>query len=133
VSCFQTLEHVENPKQLCASAYRLLKKGGALFIVSHDHRSLSSRLLGTRSPIFDIEHLQLFSKKSMGRLLEAVGFKNPIVTGFANTYPVEYWLRLAPLAIGMKSALHSTFKKIGMGRIPLSMRAGNLAAVCIKT
>jgi SAM-dependent methyltransferase len=133
VTCFQTLEHVEDPKSICSSAYTLLKDGGAFFIVSHNYRSFSSKLLGTRSPIFDIEHLQLFSMTSMGRLLETVGFKNPRVCRFANTYPLEYWLKLLPLPPDLKSGLHLVLRKTGLGRLSLPLPAGNLAAVCFKT
>ena len=51
-------------------AFRILKPGGAIFLIGHNRRrSLSARLLGRRSPIFDIEHLQLFSPRSLRQLL----------------------------------------------------------------
>jgi hypothetical protein len=32
--------------------------------------------MGTKSPIFDIEHLQLFCPESIENVLERIGFKN---------------------------------------------------------
>jgi SAM-dependent methyltransferase len=60
ISSFQTLEHVPDPLDLCRSAHRLLRRGSALMVVCHDRRAPLNRLLGRRSPIYDIEHLQLF-------------------------------------------------------------------------
>src|SRR5262249_28249691 len=60
VTCLQTIEHLPEPLAVCEEAGRLLKPGGALLVVCHDRRAWSARLLGGRSPIYDIEHLQLF-------------------------------------------------------------------------
>src|SRR5260221_10652077 len=70
VTCFQTMEHIYDPMALCRDAHDLLQEGGALFLVCHNRRALSARLLGQKSPIFDIEHLQLFSPKSLRYALE---------------------------------------------------------------
>jgi hypothetical protein len=54
------MEHVLDPKVIALPAFRLLRPGGAFVTVTHDHRGRLNRLLGRRSPIIDIEHLQLF-------------------------------------------------------------------------
>src|SRR5262249_12036858 len=59
VTCFQTLEHLIDPLKMAQAAFAVLKPGGAVFFVSHNRRALSAKLLGLKSPIFDIEHLQL--------------------------------------------------------------------------
>ena len=60
----QTIEHVAEPLALLAAVRALLKPGGLLMMVSHDYRHPLMRLLGARSPIIDIEHLQVFSRAS---------------------------------------------------------------------
>ena len=69
VTCLQTIEHVPEPLALCREARRLLKPGGALLLVCHDRRAWSARLLGRRSPIYDVEHLQLFDRATVRALL----------------------------------------------------------------
>ena len=57
VACFQTIEHVEDPKALCEAARELLKPGGAIYLVGHDRDSLVNRLLGNSSaPGLEVSH-----------------------------------------------------------------------------
>lgn len=129
ITSFQTLEHVDNPKAILAASYSLLKPGGAFVTVSHNYQSLFARILGTRSPIFDVEHLQLFSVKSLRRLLGQVGFSGIIVYPIANTYPLHYWLKLLPLNTFIKKQIIAMAKILRVGYLPLPVRAGNIIAI----
>lgn len=132
ITCFQTMEHVYDPLELCQSAYSLLRNEGALFLICHDRRALPARLLGRRSPIFDIEHLQLFSRRSVHQLLERCGFSSIEVLPVSNRYPLHYWAKLAPFPSTVKLSLLSWLRKSRVGRMPLSLRPGNLAAIAFK-
>ena len=61
VTCFQTIEHLPDPLSFCRDAWTALKPGGGVFLIGHNRRALSAKVMGRKSPIFDIEHLQLFS------------------------------------------------------------------------
>jgi SAM-dependent methyltransferase len=128
VTCFQTIEHVSNPAQLCQEAVRLLKPEGALCLVAHNRRAISCRLMGRRSPIFDIEHLQLFSPVSLRQLLENAGLRSVKVCSIWNRYPVSYWARLFPFPTVAKRAILHTLGGTGFGSIPISIPAGNMIA-----
>ena len=128
VTCFQTIEHVSFPKALCEEAVRILKPGGALCIVAHNRRALSTRILGRSSPIFDLEHLQLFSPSSLRQLLESAGLKSVEVKALWNRYPIAYWTRLFPIPMNAKQAVLSALKATRIGSIPLKIPAGNLIA-----
>lgn len=129
VSCFQTLEHVHEPAELFASARSLLKPGGAFFTIAHDRTGLLSRLLGTRSPIFDIEHLQLFCPASLRGLYERSGFERVQVAPLTNRYPLSYWIRLLPVPLALKQTVTSLLSRVGLAKRTLPLRAGNLVAV----
>ncbi len=133
VTSFQTLEHVETPKEVLEAALRLLKPGGAFVTVSHNFRSLSARMMGSKSPIYDIEHLQLFSLKSMGVLLEQCGFSEVVVRSTANTYPLHYWLKMVPISRPAKKELIGFFKATKIGYILVSVHAGNMLAIGFKS
>jgi len=132
VTCFQTLEHSEDPAGLCATAFDALKPGGALFTVAHNHRSISARILGRRSPIFDVEHLQLHSPRSLRFMLEDAGFERVRVKPLRNDYPVAYWIKLLPLAPAAKQSLARGLARLGLAGFAVPLWAGNLMAVGYK-
>jgi SAM-dependent methyltransferase len=132
VTCFQTLEHVYDPLALCQGAFDLLHRGGAVLLVCHDRRALSARVMGTRSPIFDIEHLQLFSRDSLGYALRQAGYDDISTHTVVNRYPLSYWVKLLPLPPRAKGAALGALKRSGLGRTSLRLAAGNFAAIGYK-
>jgi SAM-dependent methyltransferase len=132
LSCFQTIEHVDDPRGLCSQAYELLRPDGVIFLIGHDYHSWVTRLLGERSPIFDIEHLQLFSRDSLRFLLTACGFEDIRIGTIGNRYPLAYWMKLLPVPAGLKRILLPLSRKLLVGRLPLSFNIGNLYAVGFK-
>ena len=67
ISCMQTIEHVLDPLEVCRDAVRALAPTGRVLIACHDRRAFTARVLKQRSPIFDIEHVQLFSPAEHAR------------------------------------------------------------------
>jgi SAM-dependent methyltransferase len=132
VTCFQTLEHLGDPLEMARQVKKLLKPGGAAYFICHNRRALSARLLGKRSPIFDIEHLQLFSPQSAHYLLEQSGFTDVTVMEIVNRYPLRYWLRLLPFPQRMKRSLIAALDQVGVGGWSLSVPVGNIAVFGFK-
>lgn len=118
ICCFMTMEHVRDPMDTALAAWRLLRPGGAFVTVSHDYGSLVNRMLGKRSPIIDIEHMQLFSKVSICELYERCGFIEVSANPFSNRYSLGYWIRLAPLPKVVKRTLKWVSAHTGMGSCP---------------
>jgi 2-polyprenyl-3-methyl-5-hydroxy-6-metoxy-1,4-benzoquinol methylase len=58
---FQTIEHIADPHATLNGARALCSERGHVMIVCHDRLSAVNRLLRKRSPIFDLEHLQIFT------------------------------------------------------------------------
>lgn len=129
VTCFQTIEHLVAPLDTCRAVYRLLKPGGALLLVAHNRRALSARILGRKSPIFDIEHLQLFSPASARRLLDAAGFARIELRRVINRYPLHYWAKLFPLPRALKRSMIDVLKTLPLAGVPIPLPAGNFAAI----
>jgi len=132
ICCFMTMEHVHSPNIIPEAALRLLRPGGAFVIVTHDYRGLVNRLLGKRSPIIDIEHMQLFSQRSLRYLFEKSGYSTTSINTFANTYSFQYWLRLMPLPRFLKQVLLDFMKSMGLEGIKIKLNVGNLITIGYK-
>jgi SAM-dependent methyltransferase len=129
ICCFQTLEHVPDPRALVRSCARLLRPGGALALVTHDYTAPLNRLLGRRSPIIDIEHLQLFCRPSLNRLQRDAGLQAQKISAIVNRYPLRYWLRLTPLPGGLKRAMDRLLAVASLDQVRIGVNVGNLLAI----
>ena len=129
VTACMTLEHVPDPLALLRAAFTVLAPGGLAAVVVHDYRAPLNRLLGARSPIIDVEHLQLFSGDSARAALARCGFAVVAVRRFANTYGLGYWARLLPLPGPVKKPFLAGLKATGLDRLPVRLPVGNLLAV----
>jgi SAM-dependent methyltransferase len=125
ITCFMTLEHVREPGDLVASAFRLLRPGGAFVGVTHDYRSWVNRTLGVKSPIVDIEHMQLFSAASSKALLSSRGYVGVEAHAFVNAYRPSYWMRLLPMPTFMKQPAINMFKAIPLDNVRVPFNVGN--------
>jgi SAM-dependent methyltransferase len=125
VCCFMTMEHVLDPKLIALAAFRLLRPGGAFVTVTHDYRGRVNRILGKRSPIIDIEHMQLFSAASIQRLFETTGYRDVQVERFVNRYAFRYWWRLAPAPAPVKRAVAKVAEAANLGGVRIGLNVGN--------
>lgn len=125
ICCFMTLEHVQDPGALVAAAHRLLRPGGAFVGVTHDRRAWLNKLLGGRSPIIDIEHMQLFSAKSATGLLERNGYVDVGGQSFWNCYRPSYWLRLVPMKRSVKDKLIRRLRGSFADKHKIALNVGN--------
>lgn len=126
LTCFQTIEHVPDPAAFVAAGTELLKPGGILAIVCHNRCAPINRALGHRSPIVDIEHMQLFSPRSVTELLRRAGLRGIGYEPIRNRYPIRYWARLAPLPERLAAGLSSGLERSGLAGRPLTVPVGNL-------
>jgi hypothetical protein len=78
-----------NPKGFVGAAFRMLEPGGMIAMIAHDYTALVNCLLGHRSPIIDIEHLQLFCAAALYHLIAAAGYDEPIIRSLRNVNPLR--------------------------------------------
>lgn len=75
LTLFDVIEHLPSPAAFLPDAYRVLKKGGVLCIITPDVESLPARLSGRYWLNFTRMHLYYFTPKTMQMLLEKNGFR----------------------------------------------------------
>ena len=131
VTCFQTLEHLVDPKIVLSKMCSAAISGGYVAVVCHNRLSLVNRLMGRRSPIFDIEHLQMFSVEGLEKIFQSTNLEIVVSKQILNSYPLGYWLRLFPMPKIMKDFFESRRDSFLM-RIPVSLFVGNRLVIAQK-
>lgn len=132
IFCFHTLDHIPNPNKFLSISYSLLKKGGRVFFIVHNTNGLSVKLLGEKSPIFDIEHIYLFNTFNLKQIFENNKFINSSVFDIKNTYPLRYWLKLFPLNNFFKNKIIKLLELLGLDLVPIKLNAGNIGIIASK-
>lgn len=118
---FHVFDHLFNPLEVLGQIREHLNPGGRVLLVCHDVAAWSAKLLGDRSPIFDVEHIYLFSRSTLARLVEREGFEVLELGSLTNRYPLRYWLRMAPGG----AILAKMLPRVCLDAL-VSLRAGNL-------
>jgi SAM-dependent methyltransferase len=129
VCLFQTLDHIWDPQSLLSECHRVLRPGGAILVLNHDIEARSARVLGRRSPIIDIEHMYLYSRRTLSRLLEKHGFAVVRDGAVMNFYSIRYLTRLTPVPSRVKGPLLALLDRVPLGRWRLRMPLGNLFVI----
>ncbi len=129
ICAFQVFDHLPHPNDVLKTCREALRPGGLALFINHDVGAWTNRLLGARSPVIDIEHIYLFDTDTMPRIFEKHGFEVLDVFPVANTYPLHYWMKMAPVPASWKTKVIPALKETGLGRMELSWRAGNLGLI----
>ena len=117
ICMFQVFDHIGVPGMLLDECFKALKPGGGILCFNHDVRAFSARLLGERSPIFDIEHTYLYDQKTIGKIFMDHGFTISKIGSSTNTLSLKYFLQLFPLPKGIKIPLLTKMNHHSLGNI----------------
>ena len=129
VCAFQVFDHLAHPNEVLQSCRKVLKPGGLALFINHDVGAWTNRMLGSRSPVIDIEHIYLFDTSTMAKIFRKNGFEVLNVFPVENSYPLYYWAKMAPLPKNWKEKMIPALKKTSLGRVELAWKAGNLGLV----
>lgn len=132
ITIFQTLDHISDPNLFLKNVYEILAPGGAVLAYNHNVNSLSAKLLGENSPIFDIEHAVLYDKKTISQIFQKNGFQTVWAGGTFNIFPLSYWLRMFPLPTIIKDLLLPLVSTGPLKNVHPKIYGVNLAIIATK-
>lgn len=132
IYAFQVLDHVPDPLSFVQECHTLLRDDGLVLFLMHDVQSWSARLMRERSPIIDIEHTYLYSRRTLATLLERAGFRVEESGAVVNTLTLSHLLHLMPLPRALKRMAGTFLTATRLGRLPLLLPLGNLYAIARK-
>jgi SAM-dependent methyltransferase len=109
ITLFDVIEHLDAPRRALDRCRELLPPDGLLFLTTPDSGSAVARLLGSRWHYLDLDqHVSIFSRPTLGRMLADAGFAVVAHRTFGRRYRASYIRRrLQELGEGnvmMKSA-----------------------------
>jgi len=129
---FQTFDHLINPSVFLQICHKMLKSKGIVFGINHNIESLFAKILREKCPMIDIEHIYLFSPKTLKKIYEQNGFQVIRMFKVRNNYKLSYWLKLAPLPAKLKNMLMKFVDKTFLGSLKLNVYLGNIGIVARK-
>lgn len=92
----ELIEHLEDPIPLLREASRILRHGGLLYLTTPHGDGVTRRLLCERWTVLArYEHIQLFSKEGVERMITANGFRD-ISVETKNVDPYDYLFLFKP-------------------------------------
>jgi SAM-dependent methyltransferase len=129
VCCFQVMDHMPDPAAFLRAVNKVLNRGGIFLTINHDIRAPITRLLGERSPMYDIEHIYLFDRSTIQILFANCGFDVVDCRSLLNSYTLGYALKMFPLPSAVKRAIAPLFKVRGLASMKLRVPGGNMVTV----
>jgi 2-polyprenyl-3-methyl-5-hydroxy-6-metoxy-1,4-benzoquinol methylase len=94
ITMFDVIEHLTHPARDLAHLLPKLRPGGRIYITTHDAGTLYARLWGSHYPMLMYQHFFHFSPKTLGRLLERVGYRVVAHQHFAKSWSLAYFAEL---------------------------------------
>jgi SAM-dependent methyltransferase len=123
---FHTLDHLPDPVQTLKNCSEALISGGVFVVAIHNERSWSAKLLRNRSPIIDVEHTHLYSRKTAEMLFAKIGFQKIRSGKYMNNYSLAYLLHLLPISRKLKKFILASILGKILAKIRLNVSLGNI-------
>jgi SAM-dependent methyltransferase len=91
VTAWDLIEHLHDPLSALRTLREAILPGGHLFLSTPDAGSFAARLLGRRWHYIDpVQHLTLFNRSNLARVLEQSGFETLGWRSFGRRYRLRY-------------------------------------------
>jgi SAM-dependent methyltransferase len=113
-------DHIPNLTEFLKKIGKKLRKGGFIYGVVHDERSLMAKLLGKRWPAYSIQHPHLFNPNSADVLFKKLKYKKSFIIKTKNFFNLGFLLQnLFYVIFKIKISFPSFF--------PIGLKLGNFS------
>jgi len=133
VACsFQVFDHILEPNDFLNKIHKYLKPGGFFLQVHHNVNSLLPTLLGSKASTFDVEHIHLWSPKTMKLILEKNGFEIVKIKNITTGYLLGHALERLPIFPWLKNSFIRFCKWTNLDKIIIRFPVENMVIVSKK-
>lgn len=126
------IEHVDDVNKFLQGIHRLLKPNGLVLGITHDESSLLSAILKDKCPIINDEHVYVFDRVTLSKIFSKNNFAVKKIDDVANIYSTSYWFKMAPLPKVIKNNVLKGMSAVGLNKLNLKLKAGNIFVVAQK-
>ena len=126
------LEHFENPNKFLKAVYKILKPGGLLIGVTHNEKHFLVKMLRNKHPIINDEHVSIFNKVNLIKIMKKNYFKVLNLKNLKNYYTVSYWQRMIPMNKYFRKIILFFLKILKLDNKIIGVKAGNIYIICQK-
>lgn len=118
------LDHLLQPMAELMKIRSRLRAGGTLLIVTHDESSILRGLTGVKWPAFCLQHPQIYSPKSIEKMLSLAGFEVVEIAKTKNYFELGFLIKQALWLLGIRINRIPSFLGILIG-----LKLGNIITI----
>jgi SAM-dependent methyltransferase len=126
------LDHAIEPNDVLENVYRTTKESGHVLVICHNIKFMLGRILGESSPMYDIEHIYLFDKTTVRKMLEKNGFKVIYVKDMISRYTIRHVVKMFPFPDFIRTVLLKAVNFFKMGDKTVRIYGGSMVAFAQK-
>ncbi len=127
VTMWDVIEHLTDPSAEVCQVHRVLKPGGIFAIHTIDIESLFARVMGKRWPWLMEMHLYYFSPRTLGKMLEKLGFEVVRSSAQGRFLRLGYFTtRLEPYNKSLGRMLGAVIARLNLNTLAIPVNFGDL-------
>ena len=126
------IEHFVEINKCLSEIYRILAPGGYLIVITHDEKHFLSKMLKNKHPIINDEHVRVFNKISLTKILTKHNFQINEIKSLKNIYSLQYWIKMFPLNNYFTNIIMFIINFLRLENINLGIKAGNIYCIAKK-
>lgn len=123
---FQVFDHVPDPNGFLQLVRHYLKKDGVAIALHHNIRAPMPAILGPLASTYDIQHMFLWDKRTMPKILEKNGLRVHEIRDSANRYQLDHVVRMLPLPAWLKQPTHTLLKALRLSELSVRVSVENM-------
>jgi len=133
ITLWDVIEHVTQPGDVLDIIHRLLKRDGLLLVNYPDFGSWMARLLGQSWPFLLGVHLLYYTRSTITRQLQKVGFAPLRIQPHFQTLRLGYILKRMEPYVKLSRPIRSIVERASLGDLPVTYNMGQTLVVASKS
>ncbi len=130
VTMWDVVEHLTNPSADLNQVYRVLKPGGVVAVHTIDIESPLARVMGPRWPWLMEMHLYYFSPRTLGQMLEQIGFRVEAIIYQGRYLRLAYLItRIEPYSRSLARLLGHIANQLNIATTAIPVNFGDLFTI----